>query len=422
MGDANAASRLRLSSARRRIDAFIEQIDVLAASSFPHDDGKKALAAIRSHFVELRQSLQLPEGVRQDVVEQLCITLLEEVASYTEILGIILRSTNIRNPFELHFVVKKLIARALGQELSLLISSEWSYVPFTYPMNIDQLPGFIMIGTPATEAGNPLLIPLAGHEIGHSAWRVFACAPRYADTVTARVAAELESNRKARDQLISNSPMGELDLARVTDQCAKHVMNQLEEVFCDLFGLYLFGSSYVAAFDYLLGPGGADRDLDYPSDSQRIAFIVDAARDLHIRLDETMTGHWTAAKARYNERAAGEIIDAVTMAMVPQIKADLFGELARRDLTLPRERVIEQVLAAFMRGEPYHERVELGEIVSAGWMRLRELDDIPGTDPDAGGSAAEDQRMKACKALADLVLKTVEVAEYYDRVDANAEC
>jgi hypothetical protein len=413
---------LRLSSARRRIDAFIEQIDVLAASSFPHNDGKKALAAIRAHFVEFRLSLELPEGVRPDVVEQLCVTLLEDVANHTEILGIILRSTNVRNPFELHFVVKRLITRALGMELNLLISSEWSYVPFTYPMNIDKLPDFIMIGTPAPEAGNPLLIPLAGHEIGHSAWRAFGCTLTYSDTVTDKVLKELESNKKASRQLVQAAPLGALGLARVADQCATQVMHQIEEVFCDLFGLYLFGASFIAAFDYLLGPGGADRDLSYPSDRQRMEFIAEAARDLNIGFDGIMAEHWIIAQTRHSDMAAGEIIDAVTIAMVPQVKADLFQKLESRGLAPPGEGVMKEVLAAFRRGEPYHERVELGEIVSAGWLRLRELDDMPDLRPDVANGATDDHRIKAFKALADLVLKTVEVSEYYDRVNINAEC
>src|SRR3546814_14740255 len=51
------------------------------------------------------------------------------------------------------------------------MSSEWKFVPFTYPMTLDWLPGFALVGGPAPESDNVLIVPLAGHEIGHSAWR-----------------------------------------------------------------------------------------------------------------------------------------------------------------------------------------------------------------------------------------------------------
>jgi hypothetical protein len=418
LGEGNAASRLRLSSARRRIDTFIEQIDVLAASSFPHDDGKRALAAIRAHCNELKRDLDVPDGVREDVVDRLCLTLLDKVANFTDILGFILRSTNVRNPFELHFIVKKLITKALSEEVNLLISSEWAYVPFTYPMSVDQLPGFILIGTPAPESSNPLLIPLAGHEVGHSAWRVFECTPEYSSLASDHVASELKANEQAAKDLLENAPLGELDRDRVINQCAADVMDQLEEIFCDMFGLYLFGHGFIAAFDYLLAPGGHDRDLGYPSDQQRMEILVEAANILFIEFDPAMADRWTNTLPRRADRAAAKIIDAATMALVPRVRDDLFEQFRRRGIEAPSQSVINEVRASFERGEPFPDRVELGEIISAGWLRLRELDDVVISDDDEEKKSAK--RLKSYKVLADLVLKTVEVAEYHDRVTLDA--
>lgn len=418
MGEGSAASKLRLSSAKRRIDAFIEQIDILAASSFPHDDGKKALAAIRTYCRELQDDLELPAGVRSDVIDQLCVTLLDKVTNFTGIIGFILRSTNVRNPFELHYIVKKLVIQALSEPVNLLISSEWDYVPFTYPMNVDQLPDSILIGTPAPESSNPLLISLAGHEVGHSAWRVYACTPKYSDVAIAEVRREIERNTKARKELLKAAPLGALDYERVVNQCAGNVMQQLEEVFCDLFGLFLFGHAFVAAFDYLLGPGGYDRVLNYPSDQQRMAILAESAVELDLKLDPAMVEHWTATVPRRTDRAEAEIVDAVTASMIPDLRSDLFAKLRSLGMNPPNEDVIENVLAAFARGEPYPERVELGEIISAGWRRLRELDvnESPGADKEE----QHVNRVKHYRVLADLVLKTVEVAEYHDRIAGHA--
>lgn len=423
MEEGSAAPPLRLSSAKRRIAAFIEQIDILAASSFPHDDGQKALAAIRFHCKSLEADLELPPGIRSDVIDQLCLNLLDKVDNFTAILGFVLRSTNVRNPFELHYAVKDLIIRTLGkqplgEEISLLISSEWSYVPFTYPMNADQLPGSILIGTPAPESGNPLLIPLAGHEIGHSAWKVYALAPTYAAAASVAVKLQLDRNPKAMQELQLAQPMGALGKERIIDQCADHVMQQLEEVFCDLFGLYVFGPSFVAAFDYLLGPGGYDRTLDYPSDQQRIVFLTTAAHDWKIALDQEMASAWTIAQPLKEDRAEAQIVDAVMTELVPQMQNDLHEAISASGFRPPRANIIEQVRAAYCRGEPYPERVELGESVSAGWQRLREIDG----DEFPGENLAEQEanRTKSYRVLADLVLKTVEVAEYHDRVHGHA--
>lgn len=424
MEEGNVAPRLRLSSARRRIAAFIEQIDILAASSFPHDDGQKALAAIRLHCKDLEAELDLPDGIRDDVIDRLCLRLLDKVDNFTAILGFILRSTNVRNPFELHYAVKDLIVRTLGtkpqgEEISLLISSEWSYVPFTYPMNADQLPGSILIGTPAPESGNPLLIPLAGHEIGHSAWRVYEFGPVYADAASEAVKHELNRNPNAASELAEQQPTSDLGRERIIDQCADHVTQQLEEVFCDLFGLYVFGPSFVAAFDYLLGPGGYDRTLDYPSDRQRMAFLTAAADAWEITLDQEMVRDWTVAEPLNEDRAEAEIVDAVMAELVPQLQTEFHQRIAASGYRPPRAEVIEKVLDAYRRGEPYPERVELGESVSAGWRHLREIDGrkFPGEDK----AEEEANRAKSYKVLADLVLKTVEVAEYHDRVDGDAQ-
>jgi hypothetical protein len=401
---------LRLSSARRRVDAFLEQIDVLATSSFPHLDGKAALEKIRRHCLDRRKDLDLPADTRADLIDRLCLQLSDELADYTDILGFILRSTNVRNPFELHFVLKALIQKSLGQKADLLISSEWAYVPFTYPMSVDLLPDFVLIGTPAPESGNPLLTPLAGHEIGHSAWRVFGFPGRYARLVSDAVDAELGRNVKARKEIELQMPMGALQSARARDECAEHALKQLEEVFCDLFGLYLFGEAYVAAFDYLLGPGGYARALNYPSDAQRLRFLVAFAGSdaLRLTIDPALTSHWIEGRPAQEDRPTAEIVDAVVSELVPAMRNELLGRLRASGVRSPDAAIVRSVLEAFERGEPYGERAELGEIVTAGWRRLRSLEEQPGLDTV--------ERRKRHRVLGDLVLKSVEVAEYHDRI------
>jgi len=147
--------------------------------------------------------------------------------------------------------------------------------------------------------------------------------------------------------------------------------------------------------------------------------LVAAAAELGIKLDAAMIDDWSIALSSKSDEAAAEIVDAVMDRLVPQLRSDLFDELRKRGMTPPNQTVINKVREAFERGEPYPNRVELGETVSAGWLRLRELDVAP-----CRGESEEDQhreRINSYKVLADLVLKTVEIAEYYDRIDGHAE-
>lgn len=404
------ASRLRLSSARRRIHAFLEQIDVLATSSFPHDDGKAALASIRSKCLDLRSRLDVPASARPELVDQTCLQVADVVSDYTNILGFILRSTNVRNPFELHFVLKRLIHRALGQKTNLLISSEWAFTPFTYPMSVDFLPDFIFIGTPAPESGNPLLIPLAGHEIGHSAWRVYGRPTDYSRLVADAVDEVFVADERSVRALISTAPMSELEAQVLKDRCSKHAISQLEEVFCDLFGLYVFGEAYLAAFDYLQGPGASWRHLDYPSDKQRMDFLSAAAPAMNAMVDPILTGRWTQSRPDTHDLHMTKLVDAAVRKLVPTLQTDLIADLQSKGLYPPKDGVIEEIADAFRRSEPYARRAELGEIVSAGWRLLRQID----------LEAEAKERRERQRFLGDLVLKTIEVAEYHDRSTPRA--
>jgi hypothetical protein len=410
LADRNEASRSRLSSARRRIDAFIEQIDVLGTSNFPHDDGKDALSAIRKHCLDLRRNLEMPVGTNPEVIDRMCLQLSDEVSDYTGVLGIILRSTHVRNPFELHHVLKDILNRALGPDTSLVISSEWEFTPFTYPMTLDLLPEFVFIGSPAPESGNPMLIPLAGHEIGHSAWRTFDCLATHSTAVAGAVDAELVKNTTAHSDLLRRMPLASLQASLIKDRCTEHAMKQLEEVFCDLFGLYIFGEGYVAAFDYLLGPGAYDRDLNYPSDATRIRFLQDALSSFKITVEPSLFQFWSISKSSRDDQSTAAVVDAVVEQLVPLVRADLQVRMAPI-FALPNEIAVKAIADSFRRGQPFGDKAEIGEIVTAGWKELRHLD---------AKSCTDLERRKSYRVLNDLVLKTVEVAEYHDRLSTNA--
>ena len=105
---------------------------------------------------------------------QLREALLREVnivaINTTKILGIIVRSSSTRNAFEFYSSFLSLCRKALDENCKLILSSEWDYIPFTFPQNLQELPNFVIIGLPASESDNTLVFPVAGHELGHSIW------------------------------------------------------------------------------------------------------------------------------------------------------------------------------------------------------------------------------------------------------------
>jgi len=412
----NEPSRLRLASAKRRIAAFLEQIAELKASSFPHDDGKEALVVIERTFRVQEKRLDIPVGASDDLIDATCVHLADLLSTYTDILGIILRSTNVRNPFELHFALAKLVKSTIGDDIRVLISSEWNFVPFTYPMSLDVLPNFVLIGSPAPESGNVLIAPLAGHEIGHTAWRSYDYATVLSPLVTDQVRVALNNNKKIETNLLNKLGLNPLGLNVIVDRCGGHALRQLEEAFCDLFGLYLFGSGYLFAFDYFLAPGASNCFLDYPPDIRRMEILVEAAHEVRLTVDEALAKRWQKANYDNEDSDMAVIVSAVLDVVVADMRRMLFSELERRNIFPPDDSVIAKVLSSFQRYEPFSEKATLAEIVTAGWRYLRDKKNLV--------EAKSQNKLKALrgeyKVLQDLMLKSIEVAEYLERLSESA--
>jgi hypothetical protein len=106
----------------------------------------------------------------------------------------------VRNAFELLDPLQSIVDEVLQGRPELLLSSEWDYVPFAYPQSLDDLRSFVLIGLPASEAASALLLPLAGHEIGHAVWRNLgiggSVGPPYSIAATTCIPAICLSSKK----------------------------------------------------------------------------------------------------------------------------------------------------------------------------------------------------------------------------------
>jgi hypothetical protein len=101
----------------------------------------------------------------------------------------------VRNSFEAYDPLRELAHKLLDYKPAIILSSEWEFSPFTYPAISDDLPDFVFIGLPACEAGNALVLPLAGHELGHSIWRHGGVGASSAATINKTVFSSYLENR-----------------------------------------------------------------------------------------------------------------------------------------------------------------------------------------------------------------------------------
>jgi len=212
--------------------------------------------------------------------------VLTALFRYLPLLGFILRSTNVRNAFEIYGPLLRLSQQILHGDTQLILSSEWRmYSPFTY-LRIPALPNFVLIGFPAPESANPLLLPLAGHELGHTVWSARNYSFKYKKSIEQHIIDDIEKRSDEYQQLfaVDNLKPGEAEtnifVRRRIALASAWALRQAEEYFCDFLGLCLFDTAYLHAFAYLISPSpGGERAVFYPKVKNRIARLIDAAQE-----------------------------------------------------------------------------------------------------------------------------------------------
>jgi hypothetical protein len=186
---------------------------------------------------------------------------------------------------------------------------------------------------------------------------------------------------------------------------------QLEEVFCDLFGLFVFGHAYLYAYEYFLGPGGEARTAYYPSSRDRVRYLVDAAATLKLEVEADLFDPWVeaSAPAAIADAAVLALADAAVAKVYPRLKDLTFEVLRGATISPPSETAITRVSDSLRRRVPDGDGATLPEIVTAGWRNLRER----------GGLALDDDAAEF-QMLNELMLKSVEVSEFRLRVENHA--
>ena len=396
----------RLNAALFKLEQVLSSIDHIASANFPHGDAEIAIQKIRAYFEDKRKSIRsIPrsEGVAVDDLQEYLRETRDEVRKYTKYLGIILRSTNVRNSFEVYHPLKRLSQRAVADDTRLIISSEWEFTPFTYPMNVSTLPNFIIVGTPATESQNLLVMPLAGHEIGHSVWKSLEDRA----TLEASLRSKCEEYVKSNKEKFSTASSQKIEVV-IIPAISIPLLAKAEEVFCDIVGLHIFGTSYFYAFEYFLAPGVNYSTREYPPSIQRLRVLIKYAKRYNIEIPDDILDSWNQEEETTSDTPNYyEFADLILNCCLVEIFDACEKTLINRDITKPDNEVVSEIEAAFRRGEPYGTKAKLSEVINALWRVAKQR------------NITTKKGVEATFIDIEIALKTIEISEYYSRLEEN---
>ncbi len=251
----------------------------------PFIAGRRALGRLSDAFLTFEKNLDRAIRLKDDQnISSVANNINVKILQVLPILGFILRSTNVRNAFELIEPLQAIANATMQGKPALILSSEWDSIPFAYPQSLDDLKSYVLIGLPASEAASALLVPIAGHELGHAVWRNRGLSSDIQLTLDAHIDNLFDANLIEFKKVFSGfDPNDVFKRELLTDsksQALEYAEFQAEEIFCDLFAYALFGASYVHAFAFILAPsvGGGYRTGKYPTYSRRVSIIADVAK------------------------------------------------------------------------------------------------------------------------------------------------
>lgn len=401
--------------ARLRYDAALREIERLKQSEFPYGHIRDALTQMEEFFHQQRNLLdKLTPKSTPAIAKNACSESLAHLFNYTPFLGFILRATNVRNAFEVYTPLLRLARQLLGHKTKLLLSSEWDYSPFVYiPQSL--LRDFVLIGVPAYESSNPLLMALAGHELGHNVWSQQKFATKYDGELKNRIIDALSGPHW--DDFVVYQPQAtpeNLNSSMYVRQswlpALMFAARQLEEVFCDVMGLCLFSEAFLHSFAYLLSPcTPGQRYPYYPTIKSRVKFLQKAAATFGVTASPDYSDLFSDAPA--STPSVTDFLVKVADSVVEELLDDVIADV--RTLTsavgvpvrsAARTAEIRRDLEMVM---PANGKQSLADILNAGWEcshnenLWQNLPQIRSTDR-AG-------------ILNDLILKSLEVSEFYNR-------
>lgn len=422
---------LTLEYSCKRLTAFLEEVNKLLTSEFPYPHSKLALEKIEKLFKDELDRLKEFDKSAESINEA-CIKGLDNLYAYLPLLGFLLRSTNVRNAFEVFGPLLRLAGKVLEpgiqrinkRKTRLVISSEWDFSPFTYEhKKIPILDDFLLIGLPAPESDNPFLFPIAGHELGHMYWEKRTLDGWIEIKVRQQVIQQLLvmiENQPSEYKEVLPSQI-DLNFYNIIAQPIKWALKQAQESFCDFLGVRIFGVSFLNAFAYLLAPGQSElRSPSYPNMLTRVENLIRAANSSSYKmtiLDDyaTMFENQPEIYPKQVVNLQVELADKALEKLIPDLieKADEVANSA--SIKTPSDiKEEKRIYRRLKKGAPAEGCESLADILNAAWRAYTNPCFWPvnaknGNDLNQEGKAIKMKERE--HKLKDLVLKNIEVFE-----------
>lgn len=404
--------------ALKRVEAFLDEIDRHKHSEFPYPHSRLALKALHDLGANRKARLEdVANSGLEELITLACSEAINELIVYLPLLGFIVGSTNVRNAFEVFGPLFRMACDVLEPRVQqehlqtrLVLSSEWEYSPFIYT-GITGLPGFVLIGLPAPESSNPLLIPLAGHELGHSVWSAFCMEARLQEVLKQTVVDVITDYWKEYQAVYPNSgaqsadALDQLSLFATWSQADEWAMDQAQETFCDLIGLKIFGSSYLHAFAYLLAPNSRGaRVPEYPNLCARVHNLAAAASEAQIDVGgnfEMLFQDLEPPELSDVDEFLLFVADRSLERLQPKLLAEANRIISDSTVSLSTPDEVERIVSCFSLFVPASDIKGLPDITNAAWAAYHNeslWSDLPLKQPRD-------------LVLKELVLKTIEIFE-----------
>lgn len=396
---------------------FLERAFAVKRSGLIQADAERALDEIVKRFNQYERELTDLEAGSYDpaTIATHCDLVLGDLFRFMPLLGFLHRSKSSANPFEIYGPLRALARRLLQSDTRLIVSSEWAFSPFTMPHG-SLLTGFVFIGMPASEADNALLVPLAGHEFGHSVWAgpggLAAVGVKVEEAVWQQVRARIQEFRTLFSITADETQLSQdMDTVRAVAPARRWALEQAQELFCDIFGLRTFGESYLHAFSYFLAPGlGSRRPPEYPHPRDRAEALVKAATQFAVAVPTGFAEAFTppTPRAPSRETFLAVVADDAARDVVPLLINRADECASQSGVSLPEDAKIGAIIRdCFDKVVPADFDYSLPELVCSGW-RASENPSMWASLPHVH---AERERI-----LNDLLLHSAQILEYHHRL------
>lgn len=402
----------------RRLRSALRLVESAASQGFPNSPSEEALDKISR---ALRSRLELFQGLDSDIstiaLKPIYRKSLDIIIHSLSYLGFLVRSADARNPFELYQALTELATQLVRtdseEQAKLVLSSEWDYSPFTYnhPPTLD-IDNFVFIGLPASETGNALITPLAGHEIGHNVWRTHKLESKLEPLIRKRVISFIADKfwqdfKQKYPELSDPRDVKDYPGLDLLEAPLAWSVRQLEELFCDFLGIRYFGETYLHAYTYLLMPSlSGMRSYYYPSSEERVKAHEVAAKKFGVSIPDGYTSLFDNSDNPPNAELELELVKHVVSISLDDL-LDHVDEIVRHSgLDEYDSKKVESIRNRFSLGVPVDGPEALVNIISAGWkFYLDKFAPWRSTYPDIWSDHERRENV-----LSDLMFKSMEVS------------